>query len=153
MARKYHQGKYRLLHPEKYVGNATDIVYRSSWELRFNRWCDLNPSVVKWNSEEIVIPYYSSAEGKNRRYFVDYIIQMKTDKGTLETLLIEIKPSVQQQKPKNHGNKKPENYLAEMTTYQVNQDKWAAATLWAEKQGMRFVVLNEYDLGIAKRKG
>ena len=153
MARKYHQGHYRLLNPHKYVGSSTDIVYRSSWELRFNRWCDLNPSVVKWNSEEIVIPYYSQADGKNRRYFVDYIIQMKTDKGTIESLLTKIKPSGQQVKPKNHGNKKPENYLAEMHTYQVNQDKWEAAEKWAAKHGMRFVVLNEYDLGIAKRKG
>lgn len=152
MARKYQQGRYRLLHPEKYIGAAQDIVFRSSWELRFNRWCDLNPSVVKWNSEEIVIPYYSQVDQKNRRYFVDYIIQLKKMDGSLETLLVEIKPHSQTVMPTKRGRKKEETYLSEMATYQVNQDKWAAATKWAEKNGMRFVVLNEYDLGIAKRK-
>lgn len=152
MARKYQQGRYRLLHPEKYVGASEDIVFRSSWELRFNRWCDLNPSVVKWNSEEIVIPYYSQVDQKNRRYFVDYIIQLKKMDGSLETLLVEIKPQSQTVMPSKKGRKKEETYLTEMATYQVNQDKWAAATKWAEKNGMRFVVLNEYDLGIAKRK-
>lgn len=152
MARKYQQGIYRPLYPEKYVGDVTNITYRSSWERRFNRWCDMNPSVVKWNSEEIVIPYWSEADQKMRRYFVDYIIQLRKADGGMETLLVEIKPSSQQVPPKKHGNKKPETYIAEMTTYQVNQDKWKAAAAWAEKHGMRFVVLNEYDLGIAKRK-
>lgn len=151
MARKYQQGKYRLLNPQKYVGNATDIFYRSSWELRFNRWCDLNPSVVKWNSEEIIIPYYSSAEGKNRRYFVDYIIQLKMADGSARTFLIEIKPESQTIMP-TKGRKNPERYLAEMTTYQVNQDKWTAARAYAAKHGMEFKVMTEYDLGIAKRK-
>ncbi|USV40936.1 head completion protein [Xanthomonas phage BUDD] len=151
MARKYQQGRYRLLHPEKYVGNANDVVYRSSWELRFNRWCDLNPSVVKWNSEEIVIPYYSSAEFKNRRYFVDYIVQLKMADGSLKTLLIEIKPESQTIAPVK-GRKKPERYLQECITYQVNQDKWTAARAYAAKHGMEFRVMTEYDLGIAKRK-
>ncbi len=151
MARKYQQGKYRLIHPEKYVGDATDIVFRSSWERRFNRWCDLNPSVVKWNSEGIIVPYWSEADQKMRRYFVDYIVQLQTNEG-LKTLLVEIKPEAQTRPPKKHGNKKPETYLAEMTTWQVNQDKWKAATEWAEKHGMEFRILTEYDLGIAKRK-
>jgi len=149
--RRYQQGRYRLLHPEKYVGNATDIVYRSSWELRFNRWCDLNPSVVKWNSEEIVIPYWSEFDQKMRRYFVDYIVQLKTADGGYKTLLVEIKPSGQKVEPKKHGNKKPETYLAEMQTWQVNQDKWKAAREWAAKHSMEFVVLDEYDLGIKRR--
>lgn len=152
MARKYEQGIYRPLHPEKYVGDAKNITFRSSWERRFNRWCDMNPSVVKWNSEEIIIPYWSEVDQKMRRYFVDYIVQLKTDRGTMETLLVEIKPECQIQPPSKKGRKKPETYLAEMQTWQVNQDKWKAATAWAEKHGMRFIVLNEYDLGIAKRK-
>jgi hypothetical protein len=152
MARKYQQGIYRLLNPHKYVGDPNAITYRSSWERTFNRWCDMNPSVEKWNSEEIVIPYWSQADQKNRRYFVDYIIQLRKADGSVETLLVEIKPACQQVMPKNHGNKKAATWMTEMTTYQVNQDKWAAATKWAEKNGMRFVVLNEYDLGIAKRK-
>ena len=152
MARRYQQGKYRLLHPEKYVGNAKDVVYRSSWELRFNRWCDLNPSVAKWNSEEIVIPYWSEYDQKMRRYFVDYIIQLRLQDGSYKTFLIEIKPDAQTRPPKRHGNKKTETYLAECATWQVNSDKWKAASEWAAKHGMEFKVMTEYDLGIAKRK-
>jgi hypothetical protein len=36
-------------------------------------------------------------------------------------------------------------------TYQVNQDKWKAAREWAKKNGFEFIILTEYELGLAKR--
>lgn len=148
---RYHQGKYRPTNPEKYAGNLSEITYRSSWELKFMRWCDLNPSVVLWNSEGIQVPYYSQADGKDRRYFVDFLIKMKTADGDLQTVMIEIKPDAQTRPPVRRGRKKAETYLQECYTFQVNQDKWRHATKFAEDNGAIFRVLTEYDLGIAKK--
>ena len=138
--------------PSKYVGDSTNIVMRSSWERKLANWCDINPSVTKWNSEEIVIPYFSKADNKMRRYFLDFIVQLRTVEGKLETLLIEVKPNAQTKKPKNSKRKANSTFINENYTYMVNQDKWEAARAYAAKHGMKFVVLDEYDLGIAQRK-
>ena len=37
---KYHQGTYKVKDPNKYVGDPNNIVFRSSWELKFMNWCD-----------------------------------------------------------------------------------------------------------------
>ena len=44
--KRYHQGKYSLINENKYTGNPTEIEYRSSWELAFCRFCDLNDKIV-----------------------------------------------------------------------------------------------------------
>ena len=33
--KKYKQGKYILINKEKYLGDPTNIIYRSSWEFFF----------------------------------------------------------------------------------------------------------------------
>lgn len=151
MARRFHQGRYRPINPSKYVGDIANIVYRSSWERRFLHWCDLNPSVLKYNSEEIVIPYWSEYDQKMRRYFVDFVIQLRMADGMVRNFLIEIKPSSQCSHPGPRGRRKEATWLAECATWSVNQDKWKAATEWAKKNGMEFRVLTEYDIGVAKR--
>ena len=50
------KGKYKPINPNKYQGDPTNIVYRSSWELKFMRFCDLRDDVVQWQSEEIIVP-------------------------------------------------------------------------------------------------
>lgn len=142
--------KFRPKFPHKYVGKLEEITARSSWEMKFMDWCDRNPSVVQWNSEGIVIPYYSQADEKHRRYFVDFIIKIKKDDGTLATMLIEIKPYHECIPPK--AAKKTKRYLEQWHTFQVNQDKWKHADEWARKNGCIFRVMDEYDLGIAKRR-
>lgn len=148
---KFKQGKFRPLNPEKYIGKLQEITFRSSWEQKFMTWCDLNPSVVKWNSEGLVIPYFSQADGKERRYFIDFMIQIRDAEGKLRTLIVEIKPEAQTKPPKPN-KRNPKRYLEECYTYQVNQDKWAHAAEWAKQNGVEFRILNEYDLGIARRK-
>lgn len=149
MARNYHQGKWRPTHPEKYVGDVNSISYRSSWELKFMRWCDNNPSVTKWCSEELVIPYWSRADGKERRYFTDFVVQFTNRDGSTQTVIIEIKPE-SQTKPPVKGRKKTKTYIKECYDWQVNQDKWDAVKEYADKNGMTFRVLTEHELGIVK---
>lgn len=151
MAHKYMQGRYRPIHPEKYQGDTSDVIFRSSWELRLCRFLDRSANVVKWSSEELVIPYYSQADGKMRRYFVDYVVQVKGSSGAIKTFLVEVKPHSQTQPPVR-GRKKEKTFLKEMYDYQVNQDKWDAAREFAKNHEMEFMIFTEYELGIAKRK-
>lgn len=151
--RAFDQGKFHANNPEKYVGNAKDICYRSSWELHFMRYCDGNPAVVQWTSE-YPIKYFNKVSNSTRRYFVDFFMKVRGQDGTEKILMIEIKPEAQTlppKKPINNSKKSSDRYMNECLTYQTNMDKWNAANAFAERNGMQFLVLNEYDLGIAKR--
>ena len=148
MARpKFSQGYFKPKNPQKYVGDSKDVVYRSSWELRFMRWCDSNRAVKMWNSEGIVIPYFSVLDSKPHRYFVDFMIQLDRGDHT-ENVLIEIKPYEEMLPPKKSRSK---YYESRVATWVRNQEKWKAANAWAEKNGAKFIVMNEYDLGLKKR--
>lgn len=141
--------RFNPINKQKYIGNVGNIWARSSWELKFLRWCDRNPSVLKYNSEDVIIKYFSSADNKIRNYHIDFYIIVKKLDGTISKMLIEIKPYVQTIQPKKN-NKKNKTFLYECYTYQVNMDKWQAAEKFAFKNSMEFKVLTEYDLGLKK---
>lgn len=138
----YHKRKYIPLFPEKYAGDPTNIIMRSSWETRFAIWCDKNPQIIKWSSEETVIPYISPLDGKYHRYFVDF--KIKTVKN--EVYLVEIKPKAQTLPPQ--GSKKTKRFLTESATFLVNQAKWEYARRYAADRKWNFIVLTEDELGI-----
>lgn len=137
---KYYQGRYNVKNKEKYAGDFTNVIYRSSWELKFMNWCDTNPNIVKFSSEETVIPYISPLDGKPHRYFVDFKIVTSNN----QTFLVEIKPKAQTQPPK--GTKKTRRYLTEASTYMVNQTKWDYAKRYAAARNWQFIVITEDDL-------
>jgi hypothetical protein len=139
MSSKFARGKFTMRHPEKYVGTKTP-TYRSSWEFTFMNFCDNNPSVQKWASEAIQIPYRDPLTNKNTVYVPDFFIQYVDKRGTVLTELIEIKPSTQtilERVGKNKYNQ---------AQYVKNQAKWAAATIWCKQQGIKFRILNENDI-------
>jgi len=140
----YHKRKYVPVFPEKYSGDPTNVIMRSSWETRFAIWCDKNPQIIKWNSEETIVPYISPLDGRVHRYFIDFKIKTVNNK----TYLVEIKPKAQTLPPQ--GTKKTKRFLAEAKTYMVNQAKWEAATRYAKDRNWEFMVLTEYELGIKK---
>lgn len=140
--------------PEKYIGDVNNIVMRSSWEKRFALWCDNNPSVIKWNSEGHPIEYFSKADGRKRRYYIDFFLLVRKRDGTEQKIAIEIKPYSQTQPPnppKRKTHKSEQRFLAECREYQVNQDKWEAARAWCKKNGFEFVIMTEYELGLATK--
>jgi hypothetical protein len=147
VARKYNQGKWFPRNPHKYAGDPNNIVYRSSWELRFFNWADQNPAVVQWVSEETIVPYLCETDNKMHRYFVDITIKIKTATGEIRNFLVEIKPWAQTQPPKP-GKKKTKRLVEETETFIKNQCKWRAARAFAKKRGAEFIVLTEKDLGI-----
>ena len=99
------KGKFTPKNIRKYKGDYRNIIYRSSWELKFMKYCDTTPSVLEWVSEEIVVPYRSPLDNKIHRYFVDFYAKIQEADGTITTYLIEIKPSKQTVPPKKLNDK------------------------------------------------
>lgn len=143
----YHKRKYKPLHPEKYVGDPTLIIMRSSWETKFANWCDKNPAVLKWHSEETIVPYRCPTDGKIHRYFLDFKIQVQTKSGDVKTFLVEVKPAQQTQPPVFPG-KRTKRYLVESLTFMKNQAKWEAAKQYCLDRGWEFIIITERELGL-----
>lgn len=143
----FHKRKYKPINPSKYLGDHTNIIMRSSWETKFAIWCDKNPSVISWSSEETVVPYVSPVDNRAHRYFIDFKIQVKTSEGQKKTYLVEIKPDYQT-RPPVPPSRKNKKYITEVMTWGVNDAKWRAAKQYALDRGWEFLILTEYHLGI-----
>jgi hypothetical protein len=143
----FHKRLYKPMFPEKYSGDPTAIIMRSSWETRFASWCDKNPSVIKWKSEETVVPYRCPTDDRLHRYFVDFQIQVRQKDGALKTYLIEVKPAKQTVPPEYPG-RQTKRYITESLTYIKNQAKWKAATEYCKDRGWQFKIITETELGI-----
>jgi hypothetical protein len=144
---KYYQGRFKPKNPKKYLGDPTNIIYRSGWELKFMRFCDSHPNVIQWGSEEVVIPYISPIDGKVHRYFTDFIVKQLNTMGKKETLIIEVKPKAQTRPPEKKS-RVTKRYLTEVKTWGVNQAKWKAANEFCKDRGWKFKIVTETDLGI-----
>jgi len=115
-------------------------------ELNFMKWCEKSEKVLKWNSEEVVIPYISPMDKKRHRYFPDFLIQ--TNKGWT---LIEVKPLVQTKPPKKIliekvTLKKKRRYVKAVKTWLVNEAKWKAAEKVCEVNGWKWSIMSEKHL-------
>lgn len=139
MSRRFVQGKFTITNAEKYVGNKTP-TYRSSWEWAFMRFCDTNPSVQKWASEAISIPYKDPFTGRPTIYVPDFFIQYIDKNNKVHVELIEVKP--QSQTVLEKVGRSRNNQLQ----WAKNQYKWRAAYEWCAKQGIKFRVITEQDL-------
>ncbi len=139
---RYYQGLYSPKNTKKYLGNTDNVIYRSRWELLVFRWCDLNPDVIEWVSEEITIPYICQTDNKQHTYYVDLYIKYKSGKR----VLVEVKPEKQGIEPKPSKGKKTSTLLTEALVYQKNISKWTAARKYANINGMHFEVWGETAL-------
>lgn len=137
-----YSGRFKPKHPQKYMGDFKNIIYRSSWECKVMYWLDNNPDIIQWGSEELVIPYKSPVDGKFHRYFPDFIVKTKS-----KTMIIEVKPDRETKEPKPR-KRMTKQYLYEITTYGVNQAKWKYAEDYCLDRGWEFKVLTEKHLGL-----
>ncbi len=151
MARNYRQGIFKPKNIRKYAGDATKIIYRSGWEKIVFIWLDKNDNCVQWSSEETVIPYRSPIDNEIHRYFVDIKATFKQKDGTMKTFIIEIKPYSQTIPPKPSKGKSKKTLFEEAATYAVNEAKWESAKKYCNIKGYEFMILTEYEIGIAKR--
>ena len=148
--KKWIQNFYTPTNPEKYIGDLKEIVFRSSWERHFFQYCDSSPSVVRWSSEPFPIQYWDESSLKNRRYFPDAYVEIKEASGEIKKYLVEIKPYKQTIPPKE-GKKKTRTYVNECATYLKNKSKWQYAEEFCNKNGLKFLILTEQNLGLGKK--
>lgn len=144
-----YKGIYKVKNKHKYKGDPTAVVYRSLLERTFMVWLDMNESILEWESEEFCIPYISPKDGKLHRYFPDFRIKHLTKNKTIANTLIEIKPKVQTEapkEPKKDGKKYKRRYLSECLTWGINNAKWEAAKNWCAQNNHKFVILTEKDI-------
>lgn len=140
--KKFHQGVFKPRNAAKFDGQS--CIYRSGLELKFFRFCDTNPNVVKWSSEKVIIPYISPLDNRVHRYFVDnYVVIREGNK--LTKYLVEIKPHSQTQPPKTKYKKK-KNLIYEQNMWSVNTAKWSAAEAYAAKANMKFIIITDKNL-------
>lgn len=140
-----YSGKFQPKNPAKYLGDPTNIVYRSLWErnlmVKLDEWDD----VLNWASEEMNIPYRSPIDNKIHRYYPDFCAKMRKPDGTTFVRLIEVKPHKQTVEPEI-PKKKSKKFINEVMTWGVNQAKWSAARAYCTDKGWEFIIITEHDL-------
>lgn len=164
---KTKQGYYKVNNPEKYIGDPDLVIYRSSWEFAFCKYCDASPSITRWSSEPIKIPYYdrtakleechklgldpnNPANWQVKNYNTDFWIELNKGEGITEKIFVEIKPAYKLKKPtppdRNAPLKEQRKFVKAAKEYLVNEAKFAALEAWAEKHGTKFHVFTEHTL-------
>jgi hypothetical protein len=129
---------YKPQNSKKYVGDIDKIVCRSLWERRVCRFLDENKNILKWSSEEIVIPYTSPLDKKIHNYYPDFLVQF-TDGKNIKCWMIEVKPKKQTMLKENASKK-------EKITWIINNAKWEAAKKYCQTNNMEFKILTEQEL-------
>ena len=161
------QGYYKVANREKYVGNPELVVYRSSWEFSFCKWCDFSPSILRWGSEPIRIPYYDrvSKLEENKKlgldpnnsknwitkfYNVDFWVEVKKAEGITEKWFIEVKPAHKLKKPQPPKQDAPlkdiKRFNNSVKEYLINEAKFAAMNEWAVRHGAKFYIFTEEQM-------
>lgn len=144
---KYHQGFYHPQNPQKYVGDAGNIVYRSGLEWRLMRYFDQNSGVLSWSSEEIKIPYVRPDDGNYHLYYPDFLIKVRTSDGAARAFLIEVKPLKHTRPPGAPKTRAQEKrFLKEAVNFAINRAKWDAAEKWCQHKGVTFLILTEQEI-------
>jgi|AntAceMinimDraft_10_1070366.scaffolds.fasta_scaffold10088_5 hypothetical protein len=161
---KTKQGYYKIANKNKYIGDPELIIYRSSWERKFCRYCDMSPSVLKWSSEPIQIPYYdriskleecakfglnpndpSNWEIKN--YNTDFWFETDKGDGITEKTFVEIKPAHELKKPippnRDATLKEEKRFNEAARRFLINEAKFAAMKEWAKRNNCLFYVYTE----------
>ena len=146
MRKKWRQGIFVPKNQDKFIG--TKATYRSGLELKFFRFCDNSPIVLKWGSENVIIPYRSPLDNRAHKYYVDNLVIIKED-DQIKKYLVEIKPYNQTKKPQTKYRKKS-HLIYEQRAFITNQAKWHAARDYCKKCGYTFIIITEKELYFKK---
>lgn len=146
---RFRQGYYQVKNPHKYIGDETQIIYRSSWEKKFFEFLDNNQYILAWSSETISIPYMKpcmingNISYKKANYYPDVYVEFIDEHGNEKKQIIEIKPKKQTKKSRS---KNPLAKLQENFVYEINMAKWAAAEQWCKANGIEFKIATEKSI-------
>lgn len=124
----FKQGYFDSAKPLKYSG-PRPIIYRSSYEYRFMKYCERDQNIVEWSSEPFSISYQDPT-GKTRQYWIDFVVKYQDN----SIWLVEVKPK-SQTVPQSNG------------TYRKNAAKWTAAKQYCEsRERYQFSIVTEVTL-------
>jgi len=138
--------KFIPKNPTKYIGDSNKIICRSLWERKFCKFLDENVNILRWSFETLRIPYVSPIDNQVHVYLPDFIIEKRSKDGQVETMVVEVKPYKQTQKPKIGKRKSKQSILNENVTYAINTSKWEAAKTFCDKHSWKFILLTEKEL-------
>lgn len=144
MSRKsWAQGTYTPKHPEKYIGDLSKLIYKSSWELTCFRFFDNNLNVIRWGYEPLAIPYLKPTDNRVHKYHPDFFVEYIDRNNEVIREVIEVKPKNQatMSTAKRHKTRLQENL-----TYAINVAKWTAAKRWCEERNIGFRVVVEDEI-------
>ena len=146
MTGKFKQGHFVPKHPEKYKGNSSNIVFRSSYEYALMKFLDEQANVLEWSSEEKFIRYHNPVTRRVSRYFPDVIAKIKNKQGIVENVMIEVKPKSKLVQPIKSPRGSEKSYHYNLMNYMVNMAKFEAADKYCNNHNMKFQILTEDDL-------
>ena len=136
---RFHQGYYKTINSEKYIGKELPI-YRSGIEREFFIFLDKNPNVLRWASEPLGIPYFDSVKRCNRKYYVDNYIEIK-EGNIIKKYLVELKDHKETKKPDPKSKKKKTTLIYEQLAFETNCCKWKYAIEFSKKNNCEFLLL------------
>ena len=142
---RYRQGYYKLENPDKYTGDPTQIIYRSSYEYKFCRYCDFTKEVINWASEPFSVKYFDPVKKKQREYHIDFFIKVAKG-GTMLNYLVEVKPKDKLTMPVLESRatlKRLKQYNQEMEEFIVTKAKKEAAEAYAHAMGYKYIIVTE----------
>ena len=161
------QGYYKVRYKDKYIGDPGLVIYRSSWEYSFCKWCDFSPSIKRWQSEPVAIPYFDKVSKleeckklgldpnnpknwQQKKYNADFWCEIDKGGEVLEKWLVEIKPKSKLIKPKPPVREAPlkeqKKFNREAKEYLLNEAKFEAMNAWAKRNGAKFYIFTEDHL-------
>jgi len=157
--KRYKQGSYIVRNTNKYIGNLSEVYYRSSWEKQFCIWCDTNESVLSWGSELVKIPYEVLKETQyklqkivkkeTKMYIPDFFLEIRNPDFTTTQYLIEIKPMKEILKPIYPNKVTRKNvlqYERSMNLWFKNLLKWEKAEEYCASRGIIFKLVTEKNI-------
>lgn len=133
------RGRFTPKNPQKYVGKVSNIIFRSSWELRMMQFFDNSPSVLQWCSEEFSISYKKPTDGRIHQYYPDFMVVYVDKSGITKREIIEVKPL-------KETVLQPGANERDRLVWLINQAKWEAANAFAAAKGATFRVITEVSM-------
>ena len=132
--------------PSKYIGDPSKIIFRSSWEYKFCKYCDTTPEVLSWASEPVGIPYISPIDNREHSYFVDFYMKLQKADEIIE-YLVEIKPSKSLKPPVMKEGlstiKRLKEFNRAAIDWVVNRAKFKAAEEFGRINNKHFIIVTE----------
>lgn len=145
---KFKQGYYKVINIDKYIGDYTKVIYRSSLEYKFCLYCDLNGNVLKWSSEPIGVKYFNEIDNKYHTYYIDFFVSIKNS-NEIKNYLVEIKPKNKlnvPKAPKVKSYKSINNYNNKLYEFYVIDKKRKSAEEYAKNLKCEYIIIDEDDL-------